>query len=1080
VKAAWLAAAVLASFAAQSPEGSVRLEPGKPAEREIKPGETHRYVVTLEAGQFLYVTIDQQAIPVGAEVFGPNGEKMLARKFSAGSFQRDPFSILAEARGDYRFEVSPIHAEAKPGRYTIAIRELRAATAADRPRLGAEALLAEAKQHHSTNSMDSFRKAIAKYRESLPLWREAKVAEWEAQTLLQIGDAHLGISESVQALDPLTQSLPLWAALGDSANEASALNKICIAHLMISQPLQGLEYCLRALPLAEKGPSRDFESSVLNNISAAFRESGQGRLAAPFERRGLELARTHSNERSLAIAINNRGVIQRILGNYHQALEYFRESLALNQKTKDPRGEAGTLDNIAETYRYLRDNPKALEIHQQALALWVEAKDQRGQAQSLNGIGLLHMELKQYDKALDYFTRSLPLSRAVKLQRMAATTVSNIGITYYRMKDYPRAIERIQEAAGLQAALREVAGQAVTLAYLGRAYAGAGDRMKARESLEQALTLARKVEHLEHEAGILAAMARIEKEEGNLGQARVRVEDAIRIFEELRARIAGRDLRAAYFAGIQDPFDLYVDILMDQHRASPAGGHDRTALEAVERVRSRSLLDALAESRVNARQAAAPALVEQEQLLQDRIANTASRQSRLLAGTPSAADAAKIKQELNTLLTELREVQARISAASPAYAAMAQPSTMQVEEVQKLLDPDSVLLEYHLGEERSYLWAVTPGSVASFQLPKRAEIEAAVRAFAGMLTTRNARPAGETPDAWRARLRKAEEDLPRASADLGKTLIGPAADLARGKRLLIVATGALQYLSFAALADPVTGGSLMAGHAIAYLPSASTAGFLRTQQAAREPARKLVAVLADPVFDAGDPRLRRNSAAPAATPVARTADEPEWERAVRSAGMSRLPRLTHSRDEARGILSLAGAGSSLQALDFEASRALAMSDRLAQYRIVHFASHGIIHSEHPELSGIVLSLVDGKGAPQDGFLRLQHIYNLKLPADLVVLSACQTALGLEIKGEGLVGLARGFMYAGASRVVASLWKVDDQATAELMQRFYRGMLGTQRLSATDALRAAQEAMRKQPRWQSPYYWAAFVLQGEWR
>jgi CHAT domain-containing protein len=169
----------------------------------------------------------------------------------------------------------------------------------------------------------------------------------------------------------------------------------------------------------------------------------------------------------------------------------------------------------------------------------------------------------------------------------------------------------------------------------------------------------------------------------------------------------------------------------------------------------------------------------------------------------------------------------------------------------------------------------------------------------------------------------------------------------------------------------------------------------------------------------------------------------------------------------------------LEAVDFEASKATATGGSLNQYRIVHFATHGLINSRHPELSGIVLSLVDEQGMPQDGFLRLHDVYNLKLSADLVVLSACRTALGKDVKGEGLIGLTRGFMYAGAPRVVASLWDVKDEATAELMKRFYEGML-RRRMTPAAALRTAQLSMAKEKRWEAPYYWAGFVLQGEWR
>jgi CHAT domain-containing protein len=192
-----------------------------------------------------------------------------------------------------------------------------------------------------------------------------------------------------------------------------------------------------------------------------------------------------------------------------------------------------------------------------------------------------------------------------------------------------------------------------------------------------------------------------------------------------------------------------------------------------------------------------------------------------------------------------------------------------------------------------------------------------------------------------------------------------------------------------------------------------------------------------------------------------------------------LSRLTKTREEANNILALVPAGASIKAIDFEASRATVESGELARYRIVHFATHGLLNSEHPELSGIVLSLVDERGEPQDGFIRLHEIYNLKLPAELVVLSACQTALGKEIKGEGLVGLTRGFMYAGAPLVVASLWQVDDAATRELMERFYGAML-KDKLRPAAALRRAQIEMSKQITMGKPYNWAAFVLQGEWK
>jgi CHAT domain-containing protein len=311
----------------------------------------------------------------------------------------------------------------------------------------------------------------------------------------------------------------------------------------------------------------------------------------------------------------------------------------------------------------------------------------------------------------------------------------------------------------------------------------------------------------------------------------------------------------------------------------------------------------------------------------------------------------------------------------------------------------------------------------------------------------------------------------------------------------------LQYIPFAALPapSPENGEGLNSGaepqtllveHEIVNLPSASTLATLRRETAGRKPAEKSLAVLADPVFKGDDTRVRRDVGKAGAKGKAKSADSDKTDiaflqmtRSGRELGVidseGGFGRLLSTRREAAAISALVPERERMRAMDFEASRTTALRPELGEYRIVHFATHGLLNNVHPELSGIVLSLVDEEGRPQDGFLRLQDIYNLKLSAELVVLSACQTGLGKEIKGEGLVGLARGFMYSGAPRVVASLWKVDDLATAELMKLFYQRML-KDGMPAGAALRSAQLELSRQKRWASPYYWAGFILQGEWK
>jgi len=294
-------------------------------------------------------------------------------------------------------------------------------------------------------------------------------------------------------------------------------------------------------------------------------------------------------------------------------------------------------------------------------------------------------------------------------------------------------------------------------------------------------------------------------------------------------------------------------------------------------------------------------------------------------------------------------------------------------------------------------------------------------------------------------------------------LLGPVASGLGNKRLLIIGDGVLDYIPFAAL--PISNNQsagkyqpLMVDHEVVSLPSASTLAVLRREMAGRKMAEKSLAVIADPVFDRNDARVTQEVS--------------------KSQVNQHIQRLPFTRQEAEAILALVPETESKKALDFEANRETVINPELGKYRFVHFATHGILDSQNPELSGLVLSLVDRDGKDIEGFLWAHEVFNLHLPVEMVVLSGCRTGLGKEIRGEGLVGLTRGFMYAGAKRVVVSLWDISDESSAELMTQFYKRMLGNERLGPVAALREAQLVIWKNQRWQAPYYWAAFVIQGE--
>src|SRR6266545_3604966 len=653
-----------------------------------------------------------------------------------------------------------------------------------------------------------------------------------------------------------------------------------------------------------------------------------------------------------------------------------------------------------------------------------------------------------------------------------------------------------------------------------------GDDQKAAALLDETLSLSRKISAPEGEAAALTRLARLARKKGDFNQARQFFEASLRVSEERRFRVGPHPLKDSFRAGLQSDYEEFTELLMQLHEANPQAGDDRLAFETSERARARGLLDLLAESRAEIRQGVDPALLEKRRALQQRL-NAKDMAWRQSLNNRNAADQTEaLAKEIDSLTADLQLAELQIREASPRYAALVRPKPLSATEVQQTLDENTVLLEYALGDKQSWLWAVTRDSINSHKLPPRTEINAAARNFYELLTARQTKK-DPTEEGRLKRIAEADAKLQAGAATLSRMLLGPIhAQLQqewKGKRLAIVASGALEYLPFAALPLPESGraGERESGrqgdkgtrgqggevnpqsairnpqsgiptpqivdHEIVNLPSASALALIRKEGSGRQMATKTLAALADPVFEADDPRLaatrkkassngliasvRSAGSAPSPSPL-----PSELERSARSFHRDGFSRLIFSNEEAEFITGLAPKGSTLKATGFEANHQLAASGELGKYRIVHFATHGLINSEHPELSGLVLSLVDENGKPQDGFLRISEIFNLEMPADLVVLSACQTALGKEVKGEGLVGLTRGFMRAGAQRVVASLWQVDDLATAELMKHFYRGML-KENLRPAAALRAAQIEMSRSSHWSSPYYWAGFIIQG---
>jgi len=1081
----------------------IPLVPGQSVEREIAGGASHTYQITLQAGQFLRVMVEPKGIDLSVGLTAPDGKQAVAVDL-ARSGALESVSSEVEAGGDFRLTARALGAGTLTGSYLLRL-EVRAPTAEDRQRITVERLMIEAKPFAAQGS--TAQRAIEKFEQALAIWRGLGDRYFEARTLYFMGRSYSSLSQQEKAIEYLNQALAIYRDLKNRQGEVGALNYLGVVNHRLSRYEEAIEYLGRALQIAREEKDRADEGAVLNILGNAYRDMSQYEKAIECYEQSIFIARQVEDRQGEAAVLTNLGNVYRNLNRYERAIESFEQGLLIAREVKNRVFEANTLSNLGIVYTILNRYERAIEYYEQSLVIRREVKDRTGEGISLHNIAIVYQELGRNEKAIEYYQQALVIAREVKRRVGEGNTLTNLGNVYRGLNRHEKAVEYYEQALVIAREVKNRQGEGELLNNLSIAYRGLNRHEKAVEYSEQALAIARELNERRDEAAALSSLAEAERDRGNLARARGLIEDGLTITESLRSEIYNQESRATYFASVLGYNEFYINLLMRLHKATPAGGFDALALEANERARARGLLELLSESGTDIRQGVDGALLQRERTLAKQLNARAASQVQLLSKPHTPGRAGALKQEISQLENDYEQVQAQVRRISPRYAALTQPQPLKLAEIQQQLDADTLLLEYALGEERSYLWAVTRDSLASYELPKGEVIKESALQVYELLTARSTNKRGEAAQERRERIAQAEANLPAAAQNLSQILLSPVAAELGNKRLVIVADGALQYIPFAMLPDPSVvsrqlsvaknngprrtgnGQPLIVGHEVVSLPSASALAIQRAELAGRQPAPKTLAVIADPVFDRSD--VRFTSPAPDVVEAqpqtiafndARSIEHLSGNESGKSGGATLrlvIPRLLFTRQEATRLLALTPRNSSFAATDFNASRSTVLSGDLSQYRYVHFATHGLLDSERPGLSSLVLSMVDAQGKPQDGFLRANEIYNLKLPAELVVLSACQTGLGKEIKGEGLVGLTRGFMYAGAARVVVSLWSVNDKATADLMTKFYEKMLRRGERPAA-ALRAAQVEMWKQKQWQSPYYWAAFTMQGEWR
>lgn len=832
----------------------------------------------------------------------------------------------------------------------------------------------------------------------------------EISVLFSLGDVYRSIGEYQQSLNLNHQASSLIESIETRYKKDDSKENLVI--------LKAIAICLKGFVYSDLG-----ETEVAHD----YVKQGQKLLTDTFEDAHKKTPNSEGEFDSMAKLGVFASVIPFIFDQDNERLTaaFLDQWLRILQNVEKPESEGSMLFQklegvffeqflsmsfygVGQQYYQLGEKQKALELYYQVI-------------QKLRPLSLVEIKPESEDQVSDLNEFKDTLDLLIRLTK--AQTLVAIGDILTELNKHQEALDVYQQALKVSPVEVDPSVHAAAFDGIGKNYHHLGRYQEAVDNYNQALALWRTLGNQLAEANTNLGMATVERDRNRLYLAKTQIEAAIQLIEreplprdaasqssiDEQSRVKYYINLASYFSAKQNFYDFYIDLLMQLHKQFPSHGYAVQAFQANEQSKNRSLLAILKR--------------------RDRYVSTRN-----------------ISNSSDARSTDLA-------------------SSLRLSSIQKqVVDGDSVLLAYALGEERSYLWVVSKTGISSYELPKRAEIEAAARRFYDFMTVPS--------------LRIRTDKLAKAGRTLSEMLLGQAASQLGNKRLLIVADGVLQYIPFNALPDANSDFSepLIVSHEIVMLPSASIFATLKNNRSHLSPTKTL-AVFADPVFGDEDERVRN-----------KLIKNSLHNNQLSSTGIYRVnspfaeqlfPRLPNTLDEATQIASLTSSSSNIQSSGFSANRQDILQTDLEQYRLIHFATHGILDAEKPERSGLLLSAFDDKGELQRGLLSTSDMFNMQLSADLVVLSGCRTGLGKQIRGEGLIGLTGGLMYAGAERVAVSLWSVDDQATTALMSQVYKGML-RENLSPAKALRKAQLDMLKHSRWQNPYYWAAFILQGEWR
>ena len=1086
--------------------------------------------VFLNSGELFQFAIVKGDLRVAVELQGPGGRQVV--EYLSSSYEPVELSAVANTSGVFLLKIRSLEPGARQGEFTLTVQPIRRATGIDVKNAAAELSIATATRLSAEWTNAALRNAIEKYTEASVLAADSRIV---AKALRKAGENRVLLGEYKQALDlferaatlservneqqglleATTQAARLHSLLGNNDKAQRALDRVFSSYFgrnVQNEPpasrnvyaqavksqgeilysrgdlIRSPEYFERALKLFTETGNRNGQANTLLFLGHLANAAGQSGPAMDTFTQAYGLYREVGNKSGEGLAITARGITHTLVWKDETGIKQNREAIAIFDTIGDSQSKAIALNAIGEAYQNLGKNELALDHYKEALRLFQEGGTVDFIPATLFQIATLHRVLRNFEPALSYFEDCARLSHKNKKHRMEAYALNETASIYASQGKRGKALSQYRRAFRFLVSIRDYRGQVLTLNNIGDLHLSAGDTHEALTIYKQALPLSQRAGEQGVEVDTFYNLARAARDYGSLDEAKLYIEQAIEIIEKLRTNVASPDYRSTYFSGFRKHYDLYIGLLFQLDIERPGQGFAEKVLLASERARARTFQELLVEAGADIRQGVDPAILKREKELQHLLAAHALYEMETAGSKEPEHERLELNRRLDSLKAEYEEVQAQVRNQSLRYQALAPPKPLTIPEIQAQLGRDDLLLEYVLGEEKSYLLAVTSTSLRIHELKSKSVIEPAGLEFYKLITARQETVVNHD---YQSRVEAADKQYFEKGLALSRMLLEPVAGVLAGKRLIIVPEGVLQYVPFDALPEPtsqplntdsqkadIAKSYLVSHHEIGLLPSVSALAAIRSEKNRPAPTSGLVAVFADPVFSNNDERVQHRSEGNTELATSFPGNNASAFRGF--AGINErggLRRLTYASDEADSIFN-AASGNAWIVKGFEANRENVLSDRIGQYQIVHFATHGFVNTERPELSSIVLTMVKPDGKPVDGFLQLHDVFNLKLSAELTVLSACDTGLGKDVRGEGLIGLSRGLMFAGSRSVVASLWKVDDRATAVLMGHFYKAML-QDGLSRAAALRYAKEELRKDPAWSSPFFWAGFVLQGEY-